>query len=211
MSNPSARGMLIVLSGPSGSGKGTIIKSLLNSRRDTVLSISVTTRQPRPGEIDGIHYFFRTREEFLEMISSGDLLEYAEYNGNFYGTPEESIKKWLAEGKNVLLEIEVQGAAQVMDHRSDLVSIFITIPSMEELERRLRDRGTENEDTIRGRMEVARRELTRAFRYDYVVLNDEVDLAVGRINTIIDAEKMRYSRMEKTVLEVLQDAQTNGY
>ena len=211
MSNPSARGMLIVLSGPSGSGKGTIIKSLLNSRRDTVLSISVTTRQPRPGEIDGIHYFFRTREEFLEMISSGDLLEYAEYNGNFYGTPEESIKKWLAEGKNVLLEIEVQGAEQVMDHRSDLVSIFITIPSMEELERRLRDRWTENEDTIRGRMEVARRELTRAFRYDYVVLNDEVDLAVGRINTIIDAEKMRYSRMEKTVLEVLQDAQTNGY
>ncbi len=211
MSNPSARGMLIVLSGPSGSGKGTIIKSLLNSRRDTVLSISVTTRQPRPGEIDGIHYFFRTREEFLEMISSGDLLEYAEYNGNFYGTPEESIKKWLAEGKNVLLEIEVQGAEQVMDHRSDLVSIFITIPSMEELERRLRDRGTENEDTIRGRMEVAKRELTRAFRYDYVVLNDEVDLAVGRINTIIDAEKMRYSRMEKTVLEVLQDAQTNGY
>ena len=211
ISNPSARGMLIVLSGPSGSGKGTIIKSLLNSRRDTVLSISVTTRQPRPGEIDGIHYFFRTREEFLEMISSGDLLEYAEYNGNFYGTPEESIKKWLAEGKNVLLEIEVQGAEQVMDHRSDLVSIFITIPSMEELERRLRDRGTENEDTIRGRMEVARRELTRAFRYDYVVLNDEVDLAVGRINTIIDAEKMRYSRMEKTVLEVLQDAQTNGY
>ena len=211
MSNPSARGMLIVLSGPSGSGKGTIIKSLLNSRRDTVLSISVTTRQPRPGEIDGIHYFFRTREEFLEMISSGDLLEYAEYNGNFYGTPEESIKKWLAEGKNVLLEIEVRGAEQVMDHRSDLVSIFITIPSMEELERRLRDRGTENEDTIRGRMEVARRELTRAFRYDYVVLNDEVDLAVGRINTIIDAEKMRYSRMEKTVLEVLQDAQTNGY
>lgn len=149
MSNPSARGMLIVLSGPSGSGKGTIIKSLLSSRSDTVLSISVTTRQPRPGEIDGIHYFFRTREEFLEMISSDDLLEYAEYNGNFYGTPEESIKKWLAEGKNVLLEIEVQGAEQVMDHRSDLVSIFITIPSMEELERRLRDRGTENEDTIR--------------------------------------------------------------
>ena len=211
MSNPSARGMLIVLSGPSGSGKGTIIKSLLSSRSDTVLSISVTTRQPRPGEIDGIHYFFRTREEFLEMISSDDLLEYAEYNGNFYGTPEESIKKWLAEGKNVLLEIEVQGAEQVMDHRSDLVSIFITIPSMEELERRLRDRGTENEDTIRGRMEVAKRELTRAFRYDYVVLNDQMDLAVGRISTIIDAEKMRYSRMEKTVLEVLQDAQTNGY
>lgn len=211
MTEPSVRGMLIVLSGPSGSGKGTIIKSLLSSRKDTVLSISVTTRQPRPGEVDGVHYFFRTRDEFEEMIASDTLLEYAEYNGNYYGTPEEAIKKWLAEGKNVLLEIEVQGAEQVMDHRSDLVSIFITIPSMEELERRLRDRGTENEQTIRGRMEVARRELTRAFRYDYVVLNDEVEQAVGRINTIIDAEKMRYSRMEKTVLEVLQDAQTNGY
>lgn len=211
MTEPSVRGMLIVLSGPSGSGKGTIIKSLLSSRKDTVLSISVTTRPPRPGEVDGVHYFFRTRDEFEEMIASDTLLEYAEYNGNYYGTPEEAIKKWLAEGKNVLLEIEVQGAEQVMDHRSDLVSIFITIPSMEELERRLRDRGTENEQTIRGRMEVARRELTRAFRYDYVVLNDEVEQAVGRINTIIDAEKMRYSRMEKTVLEVLQDAQTNGY
>ena len=209
MIDPSARGMLIVLSGPSGSGKGTIIKSLLASRKDTVLSISVTTRQPRPGEIDGIHYFFRTRDEFEKMISTDSLLEYANYNGNYYGTPEESIKKWLAEGKNVLLEIEVQGAEQVMDHRSDLVSIFITIPSMEELERRLRERGTENEETIRSRMAVAKRELTRAFRYDYVVLNDEVASAVKRINTIIDAEKMRYSRMEKTVLEVLQDAQAN--
>ena len=209
MIDPSARGMLIVLSGPSGSGKGTIIKSLLSSRKDTVLSISVTTRQPRPGEIDGIHYFFRTRDEFEKMISTDSLLEYANYNGNYYGTPEESIKKWLAEGKNVLLEIEVQGAEQVMDHRSDLVSIFITIPSMEELERRLRERGTENEETIRSRMAVAKRELTRAFRYDYVVLNDEVASAVKRINTIIDAEKMRYSRMEKTVLEVLQDAQAH--
>ena len=205
------RGMLIVLSGPSGSGKGTIIKSLLQQREDTVLSISVTTRAPRPGEEDGVHYFFRTREDFEELIRRNALLEFAEYNGNYYGTPEEAITGWLNQGKNVLLEIEVQGAEKVMDFRSDLVSIFITIPSMAELERRLRDRGTETEDKIRGRMEVARRELTRAFRYDYVVLNDEVELAVKRINTIIDAEKMRYSRMEKMVLEVLQDAQTNRY
>ena len=115
MTEPSVRGMLIVLSGPSGSGKGTIIKSLLSGRKDTVLSISVTTRQPRPGEMDGVHYFFRTRDEFEEMIAADSLLEYAEYNGHYYGTPEESIKKWLAEGKNVLLEIEVQGAEQVMD------------------------------------------------------------------------------------------------
>ena len=203
------RGMLIVLSGPSGSGKGTIIKSLLQQREDTVLSISVTTRAPRPGEEDGVHYFFRTREDFEELIRRNALLEFAEYNGNYYGTPEDAIKAWLSEGKNVLLEIEVQGAEKVMDFRSDLVSIFITIPSMAELERRLRDRGTETEDKIRGRMEVARRELTRAFRYDYVVLNDEVELAVKRINTIIDAEQMRYARMENYVLEVLEDVETH--
>ena len=203
------RGMLIVLSGPSGSGKGTIIKSLLQQREDTVLSISVTTRAPRPGEEDGVHYFFRTREDFEELIRRNALLEFAEYNGNYYGTPEEAITGWLNQGKNVLLEIEVQGAEKVMDFRSDLVSIFITIPSMAELERRLRDRGTETEDKIRGRMEVARRELTRAFRYNYVVLNDEVELAVKRINTIIDAEQMRYARMENYVLEVLEDVETH--
>ena len=203
------RGMLIVLSGPSGSGKGTIIKSLLQQREDTVLSISVTTRAPRPGEEDGVHYFFRTREDFEELIRRNALLEFAEYNGNYYGTPEEAITGWHNQGKNVLLEIEVQGAEKVMDFRSDLVSIFITIPSMAELERRLRDRGTETEDKIRGRMEVARRELTRAFRYDYVVLNDEVELAVKRINTIIDAEQMRYARMENYVLEVLEDVETH--
>ncbi len=207
----SKSGMLIVLSGPSGSGKGTIIKSLLQKRPDTVLSVSVTTREPRPGEVEGVHYFFRTRAEFERMIKEKKLLEYAEYNGNYYGTPEDSIKKWLDEGKNVILEIEVQGAEKVMDHRADLVSIFITIPSMQELERRLRDRGTETEDKIRGRLEVAKRELARAFRYDYVVLNDEVDMAVDRILTIMNAEDLRYSRMEKTVMEVLENVETNGH
>ena len=204
MSN--SRGTLIVLSGPSGSGKGTIISQLLHERDDTVLSVSVTTRAPRPGEQEGVHYFFRTREEFEEMIRENRLLEYAEYNGNYYGTPEDAVRRVLAEGKNVLLEIEVQGAEQVMDHRSDLASVFITIPSMTELERRLRERGTESEESIGNRMAVARRELNRAFRYDYVVLNDEVPLAVRRIHTIIDAESMRYARMERTVMEVLENA-----
>ena len=201
-------GMLIVLSGPSGSGKGTIIKSLLAARDDTVLSISMTTRAPRPGELDGVHYHFVTREQFEQTIAEDGFLEYAAYNGNYYGTPEAPIRRWLSEGKNVILEIEVQGAEKVMDHRSDLVSIFITIPSVEELERRLRGRGTETDEVIRGRMETARYELTRAFRYQYVVLNDEVELATGRINTIIDAESLRYSRMENTVLEVLKYVST---
>ena len=206
--NTTPEGMLIVLSGPSGSGKGTIIKSLLSMREDTVLSISMTTRAPRPGEQDGVHYFFRTREEFEDTIRKDGFLEYAEYNGEYYGTPEAPIRRWLNEGKNVILEIEVQGAEKVMNHRSDLVSIFITIPSFEELERRLRDRATETEEKIRRRMATAQMELSRAFRYQYVVLNDEVEKAVARINTIIDAESMRYQRMENTILEVLNDVTT---
>ena len=138
--NRNKEGMLIVLSGPSGSGKGTIIKSLLSSREDTVLSVSMTTRAPRPGELEGIHYYFRTREEFERTIRADGFLEYAEYNGNYYGTPEAPIRRWLSEGKNVLLEIEVQGAEKVMDHRADLVSIFITIPSMANAVRRRRKR-----------------------------------------------------------------------
>ena len=206
--NKNKKGLLIIFSGPSGSGKGTIMKSLLASRDDTVLSVSMTTRAPRPGEIDGYHYHFVTREVFQKTIEEDGFLEYAEYNGNFYGTPEAPIRRLLNEGKNVMLEIEVQGAEKVMDHRSDVVSIFITIPSYAELERRLRGRGTESEEVIQGRMKTSQYELSRAFRYQYIVLNDEVEKAVDRISTIIDAEHMRYSRMENTILEVLKDVST---
>ena len=199
-------GMLIILSGPSGSGKGTIVRQLLQERDDTVLSVSATTRSPRCDEQEGVHYYFKTHSEFKELIKQDALLEYAEYNGNYYGTPEEPIRQHLLEGKNVILEIEVQGAERIMNYRSDLVTIFITIPTMNELERRLHERGSECEDTICKRMEIARRELFRAFRYDYVVLNDEVPLAVQRINTIINAESMRYSRMENYILEVVNNA-----
>lgn len=195
-------GMLIVLSGPSGSGKGTIVKSLLEKRKDTVLSISMTTRDPRFGEQEGVHYFFRTREEFEQIIANDGFLEYAEYNGNYYGTPIAPIQRWLYEGKNVILEIEVQGAEKVMDKREDLVSIFLAVPSMEELEHRLRGRGTETDEVIGRRLAAAQHELTCVSRYQYVVLNDEVEQAVARINTIIDAESLRYSRMENTVKEV---------
>ncbi len=206
--NKSKRGLLIIFSGPSGSGKGTIMKSLLSRREDTVLSVSMTTRAPRPGEIDGYHYHFVTREEFEKTIAEDGFLEYAEYNGNFYGTPEAPIRRLLNEGKNVMLEIEVQGAEKVMDHRSDVVSIFITTPSYAELERRLRGRGTEPEEVIQKRMKTSQYELSRAFRYQYIVLNDEVEKAVDRITTIIDAEHMRYSRMENIILEVLKDVST---
>ena len=202
------RGKTFIVCGPSGVGKGTVVAQLLAENPSLYFSVSATTRDPRPGEVDGIHYYFRTREEFQKIIEEDGFLEYAEYNGNYYGTPEAPIRRWLNEGKNVILEIEVQGAEKVMNHRSDLVSIFITIPSIEELERRLRGRGTETDEKVRGRMETARQELTRAFRYQYVVLNDEVELATARINTIIDAESMRYSRMENTVLEVLKDVST---
>lgn len=205
----SKKGMLIVLSGPSGSGKGTIVSRLLKQRDDTVLSISMTTREPRPGEEDGVHYFFTTREEFEMMQSLGAFLESAEYNGNYYGTPESTVRNWLEEGKNVILEIEVQGAEKIMDFRSDVVSIFITIPSMAELERRLRGRATETEEKIQARLATATRELKRAFRYDYVVVNDEVDEAVRRINTIIEAEQMRFARMDNDYIRgVLEDAET---
>ena len=206
--NSNKKGLLIIFSGPSGSGKGTIMKSLLASREDTVLSVSMTTRAPRPGEIDGYHYHFVTRQEFQKTIEEDGFLEYAEYNGNFYGTPEAPIRRLLNEGKNVMLEIEVQGAEKVMDHRSDVVSIFITTPSYAELERRLRGRGTEPEEVIQKRMKTSQYELSRAFRYQYIVLNDEVEKAVERITTIIDAEHMRYSRMENTILEVLKDVST---
>ena len=200
--NKTKEGLLIVLSGPSGSGKGTIIKSLLEQRRDTVLSISMTTRDPRFGEQEGVHYFFRTREEFEQTIANDGFLEYAEYNGNYYGTPIAPIQRWLYEGKNVILEIEVQGAEKVMDKRKDLVSIFLAVPSMKELERRLRGRGTETDEVIERRLATAKQELTRVPHYQYVVLNDEVEQAVTRINTIIDAENLRYSRIDETILEV---------
>jgi guanylate kinase len=200
------RGMLIILSGPSGSGKGTIVRQLLEQRDDTVLSVSVTTRAPRTGEREGVHYYFKTKQEFERLIENGELLEYAEYNGDYYGTPVKPVEKCVREGKNVILEIEVQGAEKVMDKREDIVSIFITAPSLTELERRLRRRGSETDASIEQRLKIARWELTRAFRYDYVVLNDEVPLAVERIQAIISAESMRFARMEDFILEVINNA-----
>lgn len=184
-----SRGLLIVFSGPSGSGKGTVLSELLAMRDDTVISVSVTTRAPRPGDVEGVHYFFRTHEQVEEMIKNDELLEYASYNGNYYGTPRAAVEQQLNDGKNVILEIEVQGAEKVMAKVPDHVSVFLAVPSMEELERRLRTRGTETEESVCNRMHAAEEELKHIGSYQHVVLNDDVKTAAARINALIEAEK----------------------
>ncbi len=178
-------GKLIVFSGPSGCGKGTVLKEWLASRDDTVVSVSVTTRAPRVGEEDGVHYFFRTRQEVEQMVENGELLEHAEYSGNLYGTPLPPINAWLAEGKNVVLEIEVQGAETVMRKCEGALTVFIVPPSLEELERRLRGRGTETEESIAMRLAAAKKEFSAAKLYDYIVCNDTVEKAVARLDALL--------------------------
>ncbi len=166
----SNRGKLVVVSGPSGSGKGTILNQVLKAP-DFVYSVSATTRAPRDGEIDGKHYFFVTKEDFENRIAQGGFIEYAEYNGNYYGTPKDFVEKNIALGKNVILEIEVQGAMQIKKTLPEALFIFMTPESRDELEKRLRDRATENEETIRKRLAIADKEVPSALLYDYVIFN----------------------------------------
>ncbi len=189
MATKPAKGLLIIFSGPSGCGKGTLVSHILKQRTDTVLSVSVTTRAPRPGEIDGVHYFYKSKDEVEQMIRDNALLEYAQYSGNYYGTPRAAVEEHLNAGRNVILEIEVQGAMQVMSRCDDYVSVFLTVPSMEELETRLRGRGTEEETWVQARLEAARHELEYIDRYQYTVLNDTVEAAVEQLNAIIETEK----------------------
>jgi guanylate kinase len=200
------KGLLIVLSGPSGVGKGTVRKEIF-SQPDTAFeySVSATTRKPREGELDGVDYFFKTREAFEEMIENDQLLEYAEYVGNYYGTPVDYVRKTLDEGKDVFLEIEVQGAGQVRKKFPEGLFIFLAPPSLSELENRIVTRGTETEDLIKGRMKAAREELEMMELYDYVVENDKVELACERVKSIVVAEHCRRERVQyryKKMLEV---------
>lgn len=185
------RGKLFVISGPSGVGKSTILKELLERQKDIYFSVSATTRQPRPGEVDGVHYYFRTVDDFQKLIEKEALLEWAEYVGNFYGTPAKYVDEAMDAGRNVILDIEVQGAGKVAQKRPDAVRIFIGPPSWKELERRLKDRGTDSAEKVRKRLERARQEFESAKDYDYVVINDTVEHAVGELEAIMLAEHCR--------------------
>ncbi|QOY34411.1 guanylate kinase [Anaerobacillus isosaccharinicus] len=189
------RGLLIVLSGPSGVGKGTVCGALRKQDTDILYSVSATTRSPREGEIDGVNYFFKTRDDFEEMIKNDQLLEWAEYVGNFYGTPVDYVEKTLSEGKDIILEIEVQGALKVREKFAEGVFIFLMPPSLAELRNRIVNRGTETEDLINNRMTVAKDEIEMMDKYDYVVENDEVHLAVERIKAIVISEHCRKDRL----------------
>ncbi len=195
------KGLLIILSGPSGAGKSTVISRLMKRRGDIRFSVSATTRAPRPGEEDGRDYFFRTREEFARMVEQDAFLEHAEYVGNCYGTPAGPVDESLNAGYNVLLDIEVQGAAQVITHRPDAVSIFLCPPSLRELERRLRLRGTDSEEKIQDRLETAHREFSQLHNYAYIVVNDDQDTAAGELDAIITAELCRSKNRLKTIQE----------
>ena len=185
------RGQLIVLSGPSGVGKSTVIAELLGERKDIYFSVSFTTRSPRVGEADGVNYNFVSREEFERMIAADELLEYAQYVGNYYGTSLKVIQEKLAAGIDVLLDIEVQGAAKVRSKCPEAVLIFIIPPSFEELSRRLHGRATDNEDVIAGRLQKAREEYQQIPNYDYLVVNDKVSTAAEEIVSILTAEDCR--------------------
>lgn len=188
------RGLLLVLSGPSGVGKGTVCSVLRQKQDDLIYSVSATTRSPREGEIDGVNYFFRSREQFQDMIARDALLEYAEYVGNYYGTPRDFVERTLDSGKDIILEIEVQGALKVKEKFPEGVFIFLVPPSLEELKERITGRGTEAADVIDNRMSVAVEEMNLIRYYDYAVVNDEIDAACHRIQCIITAERCRKDR-----------------
>ena len=204
------RGLLIVISGPSGVGKGTVRKALFEMKNHNLTySVSMTTRKMREGEVDGKDYYFVTKDEFLKQIDNGNFLEYAEFVGNYYGTPLDKVNQKLDEGKEVVLEIEVEGALQVKKKVPDCVMIFLVPPSKEELYNRLKNRGTEAEEIIQKRIEKANREFKVAPKYDYIVVNDEVNNAADRIMAIIRAEHAKTSRSIDKYYELIGEKENN--
>lgn len=195
-------GLLVVISGPSGSGKGTICKRLIEDLDNVQVSVSATTRKPRLGEIEGVNYFFIDEETFINRINNDDFLEFAKVYGNFYGTPRQEVLKSLEKGKDVILEIDTQGALNVKKSYPKGVFIFILPPSIKELKSRIEGRGTDSKEAIIKRMDCVIEELNNALKYDYVVLNDEVEEAVRKIKEIISAEKNRAVRNKALINKI---------
>lgn len=185
------KGKTFIICGPSGVGKGTVVSRLLETDPTLYFSVSATTRAPRAGEADGVHYHFLTRERFQEWIDAGDFLEHAQFVGNFYGTPRRYVDEAMDQGRDVLLDIEIQGAEQIHQKRPEAVRIYIAPPSWEELERRLTGRGTEDTEKVRSRLARGREEFAAAKDFDYLVINDTVDHAVAEIRAIMTAEHCR--------------------
>ncbi len=194
-----SKGILFVVSAPAGCGKDSILERALSKDINLTYSVSATTRVIRAGETEGISYYFKTREEFEKMISAGELLEHTEYCGNYYGTPKQTVEEVLADGKNVVLKIETEGAANVKKMLPEAVLIFILPPSMEELSRRLHKRGTEDEETIQKRLKQAETEISTAYDYDYVIVNGELDAAVNDFVSIVKAEGFRTGRNKEII------------
>lgn len=201
-----SKGVLTVVSGFSGAGKGTVMKRLIQKYDDYALSISVTTRKPREGEQDGIEYFFKTKEEVETMIENDEFLEYARYVDNYYGTPRFYVEEMLAKGKNVILEIEIQGAMQIKAKNPEAVLVFVTPPSFEELRNRLVGRGTETADVIESRLRRASEEAEGMPSYDYILVNDQVEDCVDRLHQIILSERAKAQRNEEFINTIRQEA-----
>lgn len=199
------KGNLIVISGPSGSGKGTIIKELQKINTKTWLSISMTTRNIRPGDIPNESYYFVTKEEFETRITKDRFLEYAEYNNNYYGTPKDKILEKLNQGLDVILEIEIQGALKVKELIPDAIFIFILPPSLKELKRRLIGRKTESIDKIISRFKTAYQEINQVTKYNYIVINDEINNSVEKVNSILLSERCRVDRIEEIYLNNMEE------
>jgi len=199
--NEKGRGLLIVISGPSGAGKGTICKSFLERNREVSLSVSATTRDPRKGEVEGVNYYFISKDDFKEKINSNDFLEYAEVYDNYYGTPKSNVEEMLESGRDVILEIDIQGALKVKENTEEGVFIFILPPSMQELKQRIINRGSETKESLMKRFKSAYKEINFVSKYNYAVVNDKVEIAVEKLEAIIAAEKCRVDRIKDSILD----------
>lgn len=199
------KGVLFVISGFAGAGKGTLVRMLVEKYDNYALSVSATTRKPREGEIEGVHYFYKTKEEFLDMIEKGMLYEYAQYVDHYYGTPKEYVQKQLEAGKDVILEIEIQGALKIKEQFPDTLLLFVTPPDADTLEARLRGRGTETDDIIRKRLSRAVEESEVISQYDYIIVNDVAEEAAEEIHAIIQSEHYAVQRNQEFIKNLRDD------